>query len=568
VPNYVQKRPSGYYLRYVIPKPYRHLLIQRELRYPLRVHERRAATQRANIAVAAIERLLDAVRAGVVQLNQEELKRRLRAYVDEQRQRIEDERLERRMTESIRETHESVVVDLLEQYSYALDNADYRLVNTKALAEFIGVPEEQAVSDAEYARARRDWTRAWIDLLRYQLELLRPGGELLDERPAAEPVASTVTAGTRDEPRKDTRTLADWVDAFVENRVRLKEIEAGAKDRYVKAVRDFTEAVGSVPAADITADHVSRYLDFMQSIPADRKKKKAYRDKTNAELLAMDSIPEEDLYSATTINARTQALSLMMEWLRNSHRVVQSDPFSGQMLKERPQQRDSYTEAQLQALFTSALYCPDSAYFRRYGTTSNWWLCLLGLFTGARINELVQLPVTRVCIVDGIHCIDLKNPGLEGLRLKTASAHRLIPIHPELQKLGFMEYVENLRRAGIRRVLPQWPVPTDGRGGKASDWYGRYRDKHFPESKDGKLDFHSFRTTHSTQAATAGVAVSLKRQWLGHAPEDNVTEQHYNTGQPIQMLYDEICRIQFDIPALAAISGQWRELPVKAHEKG
>lgn len=559
MPNYVQKRASGYYLRYVIPKSYRHLLIQRELRYPLRVHEHRAATQRANIAVAAIERLLDAVRAGVVQLNQEELKCRLRAYVDEQRQCIEDERLERRTTEAIRETHESVVVDLLEQYTYALDNADYRRVNTKALAEFIGVPEEQAVNDAEYARARRDWTRAWIDLLRYQLELLRPGGELLDERPAAEPVAPTVTAGTRDEPQKDTRTLADWLPLFIEAKTEPGTVGKDGVRYYEQAVQDFTAVVGSVPAVDLTLAHVTQFMRGMRRLPGHRNTNPKYKGKTYSELLELE-IPEEDLYAVSTINQRLDALSIIMERLRNAYGVACINPFKGMKIQGEATQREVYTDADLQQLFSSELWVPDSDYGRKTGTAAMWWLPLLGLFTGARLGELIQLPLHRVGLVDGVYCFDLRHAIEDGLKIKSKAGRRLIPIHARLLDLGLSDYADAMRADGAKRLLEAFPLGVRT-GSKASDWYTKYRDTFCPQFKGENKVFHSFRHTHVTEARDQCVPNYLLKQWIGHSPgKDDVTEG-YNAGQGVAILLAELNKLSWDVPALNGMQQGWRELP-------
>src|SRR3546814_2697426 len=71
---------------------------------------------------------------------------------------------------------------------------------------------------------------------------------------------------------------------------------------------------------------------------------------------------------------------------------------------------------------------------------------------------------------------------VRGERLKTINAHRTIPVHPELQRLGFLRFVEQQRQAGTGFLFPlqepnkreQWAVPL-GR------WFVRRSEEHTSE---------------------------------------------------------------------------------------
>lgn len=113
--KYVFLRPSGYYFRYVIPKAYRHLLSQRELRYPLGTHERRTATRRARGVLHLVENTLVNADTRKLVLNSEQIRKRVSAYVQEQVKEINDSWLERENASgSSDETLELVLADLLE----------------------------------------------------------------------------------------------------------------------------------------------------------------------------------------------------------------------------------------------------------------------------------------------------------------------------------------------------------------------------------------------------------------------------------------------------------------------
>jgi integrase len=102
-----------------------------------------------------------------------------------------------------------------------------------------------------------------------------------------------------------------------------------------------------------------------------------------------------------------------------------------------------------------------AAYFARplhvaYNLPSTWeagadaayWVPLLGIFTGARISELCQLRTADVSTVDGVHVLYITNES-EGQNVKTVAARRVVPIHTELVRLGFMGFVDAIRAAGM-----------------------------------------------------------------------------------------------------------------------
>lgn len=86
------------------------------------------------------------------------------------------------------------------------------------------------------------------------------------------------------------------------------------------------------------------------------------------------------------------------------------------------------------------------------------WITLLGLFTGARANEICQLYADDVQQVDGIWCLDIRS-GRPDQKLKTANSARLVPLHRHLLERGFIEFVKG-RAGGC--LFPELPHRQDG----------------------------------------------------------------------------------------------------------
>ncbi len=72
-----------------------------------------------------------------------------------------------------------------------------------------------------------------------------------------------------------------------------------------------------------------------------------------------------------------------------------------------------------------------------------YWLPLLGLYTGARIEELCSLYVEDFKVEHGVNVISINSD--HDKKLKSKAAERFIPVHPELEKLGLLNHIDKLR---------------------------------------------------------------------------------------------------------------------------
>ena len=163
------------------------------------------------------------------------------------------------------------------------------------------------------------------------------------------------------------------------------------------------------------------------------------------------------------------------------------------------------------------LYAPEP--FSRLSPGARW-AALLGLYTGARASEVGQLHTVDVSDVDGVPAIRINDEG-EGQKLKTEVSNRVVPIHPDLVSLGFLDYVDGLRASGDWRLFPQASnTAKNGAGNwisKAFSYYLGNLSEGWPEAKRG---FHSLRKTVIQEMQAAGVASEMRAQIVGHELDD------------------------------------------------
>lgn len=177
----------------------------------------------------------------------------------------------------------------------------------------------------------------------------------------------------------------------------------------------------------------------------------------------------------------------------------------------------AYDRAQIQALFAPEALAKLSESAR--------WASLIGLYTGARASEVGQLLIKDVFEEDGIPCIRVSDEG-EHQKVKTEVSIRTVPLHPELLKMGFLEWVDEKRRAGQTRVFPAAKATAvNGQG----NWITKAFSRHLAEVGKGwepaKRGFHSLRKTFIQELQGAGVVSELRAQIVGHELDD----EHHST---------------------------------------
>src|SRR5690606_10937814 len=141
--------------------------------------------------------------------------------------------------------------------------------------------------------------------------------------------------------------------------------------------------------------------------------------------------------------------------------------------------------------------------------TADWnsrhWALLLGLYTGGRnSSEFRKTRLDEIYELDGVPVIDLAQAS------KNQRSKRIIPIHKDLLALGFLEYVEKLKKAGEVRLFPDWE-PED----KINRWVNRTYLKQCG-IKDPKKDFYALRKTMKTALARCGVNRDVSDLITGH----------------------------------------------------
>lgn len=94
------------------------------------------------------------------------------------------------------------------------------------------------------------------------------------------------------------------------------------------------------------------------------------------------------------------------------------------------------------------------------GDNYKYWLVMIGLFTGARVNEICQLNPQTDVIQDeksGIWFFNLTEDSISGVgvnkSLKNAHSFRKVPIHSKLIECGLLDYIDRIKSLKHDRIF-------------------------------------------------------------------------------------------------------------------
>jgi integrase len=202
--------------------------------------------------------------------------------------------------------------------------------------------------------------------------------------------------------------------------------------------------------------------------------------------------------------------------------------------------RRPFTLQQIANLFKSPFYAACAKHsppFAHDKTGWRFWLPLMCLFMGMRPNEAAQMHLDDLkCTTAGtwfLHIVATDEndeaPQTTSAKktVKTANSRRKIPLHPELIKIGFLQFVEQRKKAGAGpRLFPD--LKPDKYGNHASYALKRFRETYLPAAikMEARQSFYSSR--HSWRDALRRIdAQPATLQALGAWSQGKLTSDEY-----------------------------------------
>lgn len=399
--------------------------------------------------------------------------------------------------------------------------------------------------------------RAWIDLEETAVQRLK--GDFSD-KPSDELIATLrqATSPAMGQPETEAateRSISDLIDAFTKDR----QVKWAKKTEmsYATVFGFLKEALGADANINLVDRGTARaLLETISAIPANWKKKSKLAGLALSEAISKaDALSLPKITYLTASGTYLRSINTLFTWglkegwiARNSFdglEIVQTDEEEAEAAKNK---KVPIPIPLLRTLFNSQPWKTRDESYK--GNSSFYWGPLIALFHGCRVGEITSLLVSDIITVDGVPAISFTNIlGDETFyrKYKVKCTVRDVPIHPELLKLGFLEFVNKQKIKGHRQLFPANKKDTRNQWGRElTRWFNPYLAKLSDEPI--RCSFHSFRHGFEDAQREAGIYQTPEGLTLGGRVDKNhnAVASGYGNGFKVSTLLPHIEKLKYE----------------------
>lgn len=391
--------------------------------------------------------------------------------------------------------------------------------------------------------------------------------------------AETTRRRIKLEGKKELPNLREALDAYVKAKT-LTWSAASAKDippqvrQFVEIVREL-EHGRDIRVDELSREHIRSYFDTLKHLPCRLCGQRQFAGKGWLQLADMGRSGQiERLLSVKTMEVRQTNVRSFVNWCELEYRgAVQAKyvnsgfpkVLSDKDIRRKGVKREAFTQDELKALFGDmGKYVQATE-----GVPSRFWVPLIALYSGMRLEEICQLHLSDIVKVDGVLCFSInEESGGSGYmkHVKSSAGIRKVPVHPHLwDELGLKKFVasrwaktpeENytstLLFPDLQERVNAVNHATVKLGSALTHWFTRYRRSVGVGGQHGEPStkaFHSFRhTVIEYLHKEARVDLSMLQAVVGHEMVDMGVTENYAGDWPVKtLLTDVISRLDWKL---------------------
>ena len=546
------KRGSTYYLRAKVPDELRPIIGKREIKESLKtsvyreaVELLRAASARVDAQFAAASKKLKGGAAKRREASKHELQQMAMLWLHA----AETKELTGEATHQLPsiEEREATAVDLANELGAlkALttgDDPDGLIMVGEVMKQLMQENElDLQPTDAAYKLLFGFVRRAMTERVLRRKYRLEAG----DDQKAFDALFAAVHGdGAKPSATSKTTTVDQLIERYRNDPARAG-LAAGTWSKYETVFRLMREELGAAKAiADLTRDDFARMRDILNWLPANATKK--FPGMRFADLAEKAKAEGLKPMSPTTANNHLHSISSVFHYAVKEE-LVDKNRAHGMRIarvheRRKEERRLPFDLKQLEKIFSASLYAGAKGKRTALPSSGRFWVPLLSLWSGLRLNECCQLAVADVQNKDGTDFILVRETSDGEQRLKTKAATRTVPIHPELKRIGFLDFVETQRKAKHKQLFPDLPKSVRGYYSDLfSKWFSRFLRG--AKVKTDLTSFHSFRHNFRDALREAHVHPSIAKVLGGW--EDMGTDATYGIGYKPATLAAELKKISY-----------------------
>ncbi len=313
---------------------------------------------------------------------------------------------------------------------------------------------------------------------------------------------------------EETFLISKLIDDYIESTERQKELREKTLIEYRNTLDLMVEIIGDLPINQLSQKHGRLLSSSLEKLPPRRKTDGRYNQKSVKQLIKMEV---DNPMDTRTVNKLIQRCSSWLNWVIRNGYYTERNIFHGKSIPSNKGKntitRQPFTDKQLKLIF-------NKGYLQRTLNSTSpckfvfYWIGILGLHHGTRLQETSQLYISDIYPLNKIWVIDI-NDNTKDKKLKTPNSKRIIPLHQTLIDLGFLDYLHILEQNGKERLFHELSLGRDGYTKNPSRFFNDYLRELGIKSATEKYDFHSLRHNCNIELIQKDVGVEYRNDYLG-----------------------------------------------------
>lgn len=440
--------------------------------------------------------------------------------------------------------------------------------------EWYDKDKDECVSEpasADYQRLCRNLLKTQIEAYKIEIERLKGNygnpydralERLIDPHPTP-PKPST------DSSSAPTTLISQGVARYMKEKQSGKQLRDTTFKEYEDACNLLIRIVGDKPLNELNREDVLLYLNTIKRLPPHINKKPEMRDKSIKDIISLTEKNKWKTLSESAVGKKFNQLKAFIKWASSGGlRLIPHNVSEGLSVPSRKnghvrKQKKPYTRKDISGLIEGLIEERKKGTFNT--RPERYWIPLIALFSGMRQEEICQLLVNDIKHTDNVWCFDVDwlDDNDEPVKtLKNQNAQRLVPIHPVLIDLGFLDYVNFMKDEKHPRLWMS--LKRDSRGKYSrnlKDWYNGADNREGFENlyidKDPKKSFHSLRHTFINTLKQTKGDMLITSEIVGHGC-DNLASERYSDEYSPSIKLDTLQKVSFGFDFVQKL-GKWTE---------
>lgn len=391
---------------------------------------------------------------------------------------------------------------------------------------------------------RRRFQAAWLAIVDCEDELRAAIDTGHYEPP--QPVPTTSQPGTNGVPLL-SKVWEQWCEnARAENR---PEKTITGYRVHIDRLIDF---LGDRPVTDYRKPDIKSFVLACRRFPV--RLPDEWKSLRFADIIEKTKDSDIETLSIKTVNDKTVAAVASVFSYAEQQDWIDKNPATGQRLDDggRDQSEPSRIAMdpdQLGKLFRSPVYVAGDRPVGGAGEAS-FWLPLSLLYAGIRPEDATAIPLEFVREENGVLAVYVA-------KSKSKAGVRRVPVHSELRRIGFDDYVAWLRQRGERNLFPGMRSESERQSGPFLNWVGDHIRKVVTD--DRKVTFYSLRHNFKSALMKADVGMDWVNVLMGHSSGSMMNRygrDRFGIAYPLDIASEKIERIKF--PGLDLSGLRWQ----------